>query len=352
MTLGTPAAKFTVQLDTGSSDLAIPGYTCQCGTHYDSGYNPKSSSTSAAIACSGTPDITCPSCENGQCGYNITYGDGSGFSAVSNSDLCNVAGVSFQQIFGEITSEKTGSLPYFEPPVIDGICGVAYPILSEVNASTIIDNMYQDGYIDNIFSMCMTDQGGSLTLGGIGGYYSGSIQYTPIVKELYYNVYLADIDVFGKSIGVPAATLNKGDVIVDSGTTLIYLSSTPYNALKTSFLNSCPSSGLVGVCDVNSQRTIFDGYCVSLTQAQVNAYPPITIKFGQSSPISLNILPSTYLQQGFCSNPSSYALAIGSGGLDLFGNIFGDTFMQNFETIFDRANTRLGFGAVSNCPAA
>src|SRR5690606_2287429 len=109
--------------------------------------------------------------------------------------------------------------------------------LSEVNASTIIDNMYHDGYIDDIFSICMTNNGGQLTLGGTGGHYSGSLLYTPIVKELYYNVYLADIDVFGSSIGVSASSLNKGDVIVDSGKFFYDSYSYSYSYYKIRHLN-------------------------------------------------------------------------------------------------------------------
>jgi hypothetical protein len=41
----------------------------------------------------------------------------------------------------------------------------------------------------------MTDAGGSMTLGGTGGHHTGSYQYTPIIKEDFYTIYLSDIKV-------------------------------------------------------------------------------------------------------------------------------------------------------------
>ncbi len=141
--------------------------------------------------------------------------------------------------------------------------------------------------------------------------------------------------VSGKSIGVSSSTYNfLTGTIVDSGTTLLVLPHKAFVAMNSTFHSLCKTTNLVGICD--GYPGFFDGACVSLTAAQFAAYPPISFTFGQSSKITVSIPASAYLQQGFCLKKTSYALAIADGGL-LLGTILGDTFMRNFETLFDRA---------------
>jgi len=50
--IGTPQQTFTVQVDTGSSDLLVPLSSCtNCGTHVYPPFNPDSSSTNAPVGC-------------------------------------------------------------------------------------------------------------------------------------------------------------------------------------------------------------------------------------------------------------------------------------------------------------
>merc|ERR1712137_359565 len=157
-----------------------------------------------------------------------------------------------------------------------------------------------------------------------------------------YVVELVDIQVFGQSIGVNASVYNRGDTIVDSGTTLLYLPITAYKSLANNFAASCPDSHLKGVC---SHGNIFLGDCVSLSASDIAQYPDITFEFG--SGIKVNLPPQYYLVKGFCSG-GDYALGIGpEAGAD--GTILGDTFMTAFECVFDRQNSRMGFAPVSNC---
>lgn len=82
------------------------------------------------------------------------------------------------------------------------------------------------------FSMCLTPNGGAITVGGVGNYHSlfslfihlrsiftkplpaGSLVYTPIIEESYYVVNLTDTSVYGSSIGVDPTIYNRGEVII------------------------------------------------------------------------------------------------------------------------------------------
>jgi len=207
----------------------------------------------------------------------------------------------------------------------------------------MIDSMVNAGEIDDIFSMCLSENGGVMTLGGVGNHHTGEISYTPITQHTWYVVELLDISVFGTSIGVDASIYNKGDTIVDSGTTLLYLPYVAYTALASAFMDSCPGSHLQGVCE--GEGNIFLGYCVDLTESDIEAYPDIVFTF--ESGIQVSLPPQYYLVQGYCGN-GAYALGI-SPELARDGTILGDTFMSAFECIFDRANSRMGFAPVSNC---
>ena len=44
--------------------------------------------------------------------------------------------------------------------------------ISEVFAPTMIDSMVNAGEIDDIFSMCLSENGGVMTLGGVGNHHS------------------------------------------------------------------------------------------------------------------------------------------------------------------------------------
>eukprot|EP01095_Lingulamoeba_sp_RSL-Kostka_P003858 TRINITY_DN14977_c0_g1_i1.p1 TRINITY_DN14977_c0_g1~~TRINITY_DN14977_c0_g1_i1.p1 ORF type:complete len:422 (-),score=152.86 TRINITY_DN14977_c0_g1_i1:174-1439(-) len=348
--LGSNNQHFTTQLDTGSSDLAIPDTSCStCGKHPDGPYDSSKSSDSDSISCSSNK-VTCPKCTSSQCSYSIAYGDGSGFDASVYLDDMTFGGLKAQQYFGAITQEHAGQgQSGFEPYPVDGIMGFAYGKISEIGAPTVFETLVNDGQIDNVFSMCLNATGGYLTLGEAGTHHTGNFVYTPIVQEQFYTIYLDDMSVFGNSIGVSADTYNRFGTIVDSGTTLLILPNAAYSALEDTLKDSCGSNNLVGICGVSNFVNIFNGFCYQMTEQEVMEYPPIRFTFGKgNSQIDVSISPKSYLRQGYCSDPSYYALAIAKGGL-LSPLILGDTFMQNFETVFDRANTRVGFAPVHGC---
>ena len=74
--VGTPPARQTVIVDTGSLVTAFPCTGCDaCGTHIDKYFRPEKSSTSRKVGCD--EGIKCTHCEDDQCSYYNGYAEGS-----------------------------------------------------------------------------------------------------------------------------------------------------------------------------------------------------------------------------------------------------------------------------------
>jgi len=173
----------------------------------------------------------------------------------------------------------------------------------------------------------------------IGDDFSSGFEYTPITKQLWYVVEMDDLLVGSKSIGVSSSVYNSQGTIVDSGTTLFYLPSTAFNAFQTTMTALCNSGqNLVGVCNVKSGQSLFDGYCFKMTSSQVSAFPVLNVNLKGVS--NLPVQPSAYLvtQQGY------YCLGVQDSGSLAF-TILGDVFMQDRQVVFDFGNSQLGFGS-------
>eukprot|EP00010_Vexillifera_abyssalis_P004962 CAMPEP_0201556970 /NCGR_PEP_ID=MMETSP0173_2-20130828/58794_1 /ASSEMBLY_ACC=CAM_ASM_000268 /TAXON_ID=218659 /ORGANISM="Vexillifera sp., Strain DIVA3 564/2" /LENGTH=391 /DNA_ID=CAMNT_0047969551 /DNA_START=143 /DNA_END=1318 /DNA_ORIENTATION=+ len=350
--LGSPAVTYTAQVDTGSSDFAVPDTDCgrSCGQPPEI-YDPSKSSTSEPISCSA-PKLTCDSCHQGQCQYTIAYADSSGYDARVFSDDMIIGNFSkVVQDFGGIFRESNPGGSSFEPPTVDGIVGFAYQALSEINAPTPMDNLVASRQATDVFSMCLTDDGGSMTLGGIGGGYQGQIQYTPIIEPLYYTVFVEDMLLGGESFGLPPSAYNDGDAIIDSGTTLTYLQTRAFSAFKHMLQANCSTIDLVGVCANGAPikfRNLFNGYCFRMTQSDINKFPTMQVKMRNN--VVIDIPPKYYLVPGFCGSPNLISLGVQDGGSG-FGTIYGDSTMRSQLSVFDRANQQMGFAPIEakNC---
>jgi len=348
ISVGTPPQHFNVQLDTGSADLALPLNTCptsSCGVHEDPYYDPEASSDSATIPCR-YENLDCPICSEDQCSYVIKYLDQSGFSASLYSDTVAIDDFSITQLIGGITDEHSGYYP-FEPFAVDGIMGIAYTPISRVDAPTIIDNLVSQTGMKDLFSVCMTLEGGSLSLGEIPSFVeSGAIQYTPIVEEHYYTVYITDILVNTQSLGISQFYYNTGGAVVDSGTTDLLLPEEAYHALTKQVTDRCAVEEFVGTCDAVYGQTLFDGYCFRMTEEELEAYPIISIIFNGG--VVIDISPTDWIVTGYCDDPALYAIAIDPVPHS-YGTVLGDTIMRNRVTVFDREKRRIGFAPVSSC---
>jgi len=268
------------------------------------------------------------------CSFNDGYGDGSDVSGSFATDVFGVPGLSgvANVAFGVITVASTN----FEPAPVDGIWGISYPDLAVTTPS--IDTLIEAKSFTNAFSMCLQEQNAVMSI-GIDYSKNPGFQWTPIVKQEYYNVQITDLRVNGVTLGLTTSQLNNPFTIVDSGTTLVVLEQASYLAFATAVENACttPTCG--------NFRSLLNGNCVSLTGSEIAAYPTVEFYFQSIN----NPFTITYEDYILPNGGNSYCLGVveGSSG---DGTILGDVFMQNFHVVFDRVNSQIGFGDNSTCP--
>jgi len=344
ITIGTPPQTFRVDLDTGSSTLAVIATGCtteadKACASADTPYNSDASSTVANVQCSDV-SCYCPH-SSSNCAVELLYGDGSGASGAMLSDVVSIGNLSTTAYFGNIDSTAKG----FSSSVSDGILGMAYNYLSE-GTPTFMDQLVSNNGIKNIFSMCFASEGGVLVLGEVeSSYYKGSIQYTPIVNDTYYVVNLNHIVVAGESINV------NSEVIIDSGTTAMYISENIYEQIVDQLQQTCLSdSASTIICGEDNIFNLPEGDCLEFSESDLKNLPPITFTFpnvNKRGTVSIQIPGSNYMRYTVSGTTYCGDFIIFSGDGDL--NILGDTFMRSLYTVFDRENQRVGFVLSQDC---
>jgi len=342
--LGTPAQNLYVQVDTGSSDLLVFSSDCSdCPSSPT--YDYYTSSTSEVGLCTDDYDFNCQNCYSfdgdSACGFLDQYGDGSEVEGPVIIDEMGIGLISHVKVsFGIIEQATSG----FEPYPVSGIWGLAYQDLSDWEGTPAFDQIVDQTGIYNSFSMCLENLAGVTTDAGymdLGVDYStdDSFAWTPVVEQLYYSVTVEDFGIDGVSLGYGSTTLSSPMAIVDSGTTLLLIPTSVYNAFVAQLQTGCT---LQGACGTDN---IFDGNCVSMTTTQLDAYPSVYITLADI--VTPFVLESTdYLipYQGF------YCMGIGDSNGD--GTLLGDVFMQPWHVVFDRQQAAVGFGDISTCPVS
>ena len=353
--IGTPPREYTVQADTGSSDLGIAKIGCtSCGHPAHGLWDPSASSSAKLVPCD-TNLIKCTgngfgTCKNGQCAYEISYEDNSGYSAEIWQDVVNFAGVNVNGTFvGGISKESNGG-GSFEPHAVDGIIGLAFQSTSVVLAPTITDILSKnDPSCPNVFSMCGNlDVGGAMTICGIGNHHSNPIEWTPMidVSSGFYNIHTVDMSVNGTRLNLNERVYNSGSSSVDSGTTGVYL---PTPVMKKIFEIMSRDYNLVGIAGQSYGNSILGGGCYKLSPSDLAAYPNVEVIAGKESPITIVLTPESYILPGFCNEAGMYSSNIIDGGAEGSGCLFGDSLMLSNQVIYDKDVQRMGFSLKANC---
>ncbi|XP_030260615.1 beta-secretase 2 isoform X2 [Sparus aurata] len=295
MSIGTPAQKLNILVDTGSSNFAVAAAAHPFITHY---FNTALSSTyqstgrNVAVRYTqgnwegelGLDRVSIPKGPNGTIIVNI--------AAILSSEGFFLPGVNWQ-----------------------GILGLAYPMLARVMG------------------------GAEPTL------YRGSVWYTPIVEEWYYQVEVLKLEVGDQNLDLDCREYNMDKAIVDSGTTLLRLPVNVFNAV----VEAITRSSLIQ--DFSSG--FWDGTklaCWMKGETPWRFFPKLSIYLratNSSQSFRITILPQLYIQP----------ITDVDGTLDCFrfgvsssanGLVIGATVMEGFYVVFDRAQRRLGF-ALSSC---
>ncbi|KAF8122507.1 Asp-domain-containing protein [Boletus edulis] len=224
ISVGTPAKSFTVDFDTGSSDLFLPGSACNSSCSGHTKWDPSSSSTSQDLGIS----------------FSLKYGNGSvTVSGEQYTDIVSIAGFSAPtQTLGAANTYSSGFESSQFPA--DGLMGMAFQTLSDYNASPVFQTIVSEGCLsDPVFSFKLSSSGAELYIGGSNStLYTGSFTYTPVTWQSYWQVNMDNVKGNNKKI------LTNVAAIIDTGTTFIIGTpldvSTLYNALGGT---AAPSAG-------------------------------------------------------------------------------------------------------------
>ncbi|GAA5823650.1 hypothetical protein JCM11251_000711 [Rhodosporidiobolus azoricus] len=296
--VGTPAKEFTMVFDTGSADTWIPGPSV---TGYDS-FNPNASSSAVAT--------------NER--FSVFYGDGSQVAGPVYTDVVTVAGLSAQkQHVGVIDQMGTdfGSTP------IDGIMGMAFASLSNINEPPFFQTLFSQGAVArNLFSFTLGDASeGELYLGGIDeSKFTGEMSWSPVTEQGYWMIQ-GDAGTGGNKTSTGAS------MIVDTGTTLIIAP----KSQAAHFFEKIP----------NARRWKQGYYSYPCDQAWTAEFEFNGQKFE---------VDSQYLNLGLTELNSSRCVAAIAGqdiGIDAW--ILGGVFLRSVYTTFSFEQNAVGFAPLA-----
>lgn len=210
ISLGTPPQQVTVDFDTGSADLWVPTLCVDCTTGLPQTYfhTEKSSTYNQTLA-----------------PFEITYGSGAVTGTIAQ-DTATLSGLQVKsQYFGAV---NVVSQQFMNDPA-SGIIGLAFQRIASTNKPPFMQQLYSAGVLDEplfAFFLSRQSQGAVLTIGNTDtSHYTGSITYTPVTTQSYWEVQSTGSVVNGKAVG------QGFKAAIDTGTTLIYLPSSATAAL-------------------------------------------------------------------------------------------------------------------------
>ncbi|CAL9071632.1 unnamed protein product [Musa acuminata var. zebrina] len=207
--IGTPAQKFTVIFDTGSSNLWVPSSKCyfSISCYFHSKYKSSQSSTYE---------------KNAGKTAEIHYGTGSisGFFSGDHVALGDL--VVKDQDFIEATREPGVT---FLAAKFDGILGLGFKEISVGDVTPVWYNLVKQGLIkEPVFSFWFNrnaeeGEGGEIVFGGVDpNHYEGDHVYVPVTQKGYWQFNMGDVLIGDESTGFCAGGCAA---IADSGTSLI-----------------------------------------------------------------------------------------------------------------------------------
>jgi hypothetical protein len=355
--------KVRVQVDTGSSTLALPVAGCTNCRPSDLRYDQKLSKSPSArvVSCANklcAPDkcssYKCSRCSSSDaccakhnpsaCAFSLRYGDGSfTHGALMIDSMTWGDNLTAPVVFAGIMEESSD----FERAVVDGILGLGYKSLA-CNPTCIeppFQQMVKSGVVKDTFTICMTQRGGKLLLGDLdpsAKLSKGPVTYVPLAFSdgipRYYTVNTTGTVFINKQ---PIFLPNFRAAVVDSGTTLIAVTELTFALIfRHMTTHYCHIPNL---CD--SPSWFKPTSCVRISDDVLQQLPSITIQLGSSGEYDLVLSSEDYMIKAFKSGVEMRCLGIMalkamSPGTDI---ILGNTIMLRYLTIHDRANNRIGF---------
>ncbi|XP_037459917.1 aspartyl protease family protein At5g10770-like isoform X2 [Triticum dicoccoides] len=327
--LGTPATSYAMVVDTGSSLTWLQCSPCVVSCHRQAGplYNPRTSSTYAAVPCSApqcgelqAATLNPSACSaSGVCIYQATYGDSSFSLGYLSRDTVSFGSGRFPGFYYGCGQDNEGLFGRSA-----GLIGLARNKLSL---------LYQLApSLGDSFSYCLPTSASTGYL-SFGSYSPGQYSYTPMVSSsldasLYF-VSLASMSVAGSPLTVSPSEYGSLPTIIDSGTVITRLPTAVYTALSKALgaaMGGAPRSPAYSILD-----TCFKG------QASTLRVPAMDMAFPGGA--TLKLAPGNVLID---VDESTTCLAFAATDSTA---IIGNTQQQTFSVVYDVAQSRIGFAA-------
>lgn len=300
--LGTPPQTFKVILDTGSSNLWVPGKSCSsiaCFLHtkYDS-------SASSTYKANGTD-------------FEIRYGSGELSGFISQDTLTIGDLVVKKQDFAEATNEPGLAFAFGR---FDGILGLGYDTISVQGVVPPFYNML-DQLDEPLFAFALGDgsseDGGEFSFGAVNeDRFEGKITWIPVRRKGYWEV---NLDSF--SLGKETLELDDTGAAIDTGTSLMAVPSDVAELLNK---------------EIGAKKSWNGQYTVDC--AAIDTLPDIAFTF---SGHTFKLAASDYILnlQGSCISAFT--------GLDIpppLGPIWilGDALLRRYYSVYDLGKNRVG----------
>ncbi|KAL9125533.1 MAG: hypothetical protein Q9217_005272 [Psora testacea] len=336
LTIGTPPQPFSVQLDTGSSDLWVPSvFSDACLLEEEScqgfgAYNRSRSSTAELIA---------------QDAFQIQYQDNSTIQGNYVNDTVAIGNTQITNLTMGIATQASRSL---------GVMGIGYVAGESIAESdpdstypNVVQQLKDQGMISTTaYSLWLNDLGpdsltGSILFGGLDtAKYTGSLAALPVQKGP--NGTYTDLTIALSSFSLTDAAGKNAyhqdnlalPVILDSGTTATYLPEDIANDIMS------------GVGAINDEQ-------IGLIIPCSLAASPATFAFafgGQGGP-SIQVSFDQFIIPIMLEDGSQPEFSDGSGTVCGFGLmssgagdqpiLLGDTFLRSAYVVYDLANNQI-----------
>ncbi|KAI9059249.1 acid protease [Trametes sanguinea] len=307
ITIGNPGQTFTIDFDTGSSDLWIPVASCKsCKNH--ALYDPTKSSDSKKV--------------NGS--FEIQYGDGSSASGGRYNDTVTVGGVTAKsQTFAAVLDESSS----FTDDPSDGILGLGFPALSNLNVNPFFFTALEQGTApEGAFAFKLDQSGSELFIGGTNqSLYTGDVEYHALTSAAsgFWQIGGASVFVDGKPLA------SGFETIVDSGSTII---TAPLAAAEAFW------AGVPGAKVFDKDQGLWSLPC--------NSSVEVAFSWGGNAwTINFDDFNAGQTEEG--SDDCVGALAGGDLGLGNTTWLLGDTFMKSAYTVFSVDKKAVGFAKLA-----
>ncbi|KAL1950396.1 hypothetical protein VTO73DRAFT_5520 [Trametes versicolor] len=307
ITIGTPSQNFTLDFDTGSSDLWVPAASCaSCGSH--ALYDPSASSSGSK--------------QNGT--FSIQYGDGSTTSGLPYTDTVTVGGITVtNQVFAAVTNESA----QFTSDPADGVFGLGFPALSRLGGQPFMfAAMAQGAAPSGEFAFKLDQNGSELFIGGTNpALYTGDIEFHNVTSKLsgFWQIGGGSVSVGGKAVA------SDFEAVIDSGSTII----------------SAPPAAAKAFWDAVDGAQVFDAD-QGLWAVPCAAVPEVAFSWGGKT----WTISADDFNAGLTDVGSTLCVG-GLAGADLgLGEdtwLLGDTFMKSAYTVFSVDKSAVGFAQLA-----